>query len=91
MNNVHEKIEQFVSDLNKKFPKFEFYSMIGKKNARIVRKDMSSKSVYCFVRIADGALLKASGWRAPAEGVRGSVLDYDISKFDEYGGVFYRY
>jgi hypothetical protein len=47
----------------------------GLKNVRIVANDNSgsSRSVFCFVRIADGAILKAAGWKAPAKHARGSI------------------
>lgn len=46
----------------------------GLKNVRIVASDGStSRHVFCFVRIADGAVLKAAGWKAPAKHARGSI------------------
>jgi hypothetical protein len=47
----------------------------GRVNVRIVASDSpgSSRSVFCFIRIADGAVLKAEGWKKPAKHVRGSI------------------
>lgn len=46
----------------------------GLKNVRVVSNDQNgSRSVFCFVRIADGAILKAAGWKAPAKHARGSI------------------
>lgn len=45
----------------------------GQKNAKIVKTD-SQRSVFCFVRIADGAILKAASWKAPAKHARGSIF-----------------
>jgi hypothetical protein len=46
----------------------------GPKNVRIVANETSGgRSVFCFVRIADGAILKAAGWKAPAKHARGSI------------------
>jgi hypothetical protein len=52
----------------------------GAKNARIVRaekwgdKEPTNRSVLCFVRLEDGAILKGS-WKAPVKNpVRGSIF-----------------
>jgi hypothetical protein len=73
-----------------KFSEPESFSVdAGSKNIRIVRTRMSDgkpvgRSVACFVRKSDGAILKAAGWKAPfiAKGgpmdawtVRGSIFD----------------
>ena len=90
---VLKKVDQFISDMAAKFPKYKWTRMAGPKNIRIVRTDIDnemSRSVYCFVRKSDGAILKAAGWNAPAKGVRGSIMDYDIKKFDWSAGCLYR-
>jgi len=47
----------------------------GVKNVRIVANGPGPhRSVFCFIRKADGAVLKAAGWKAPAKHVRGSIL-----------------
>jgi len=46
----------------------------GRKYLKIVKNDRGgSRSVFCFVRISDGAVLKAEGWKKPAKHVRGSI------------------
>lgn len=45
----------------------------GRKNVRIVATGTGSRYVFCFVRIEDGAILKAAGWKAPAKHSRGSI------------------
>ena len=45
----------------------------GPKNVRIVATGPGQRSVFCFVRVADGAILKAAGWKAPAKHARGSI------------------
>ena len=59
----------------------------GRKNIRIVTDEHKpSASVFCFVRIDDGAVLKAAGWKAPAKGQRGTIFTEDPK---EYGcGVY---
>jgi hypothetical protein len=34
---------------------------------------LTHRSIYCFVRKTDGAILKAASWQAPAKGVRSTV------------------
>lgn len=62
----------------------------GQKFARIVMDGPCIHSVYCFVELSSGNILKAAGYKAPAKGVRGSVLELDKIKLDPYGGCFYR-
>ena len=45
----------------------------GAKNARIVSETAGQPSVYCFVRLEDGAILKSASWKTPAKGVRGWI------------------
>lgn len=64
----------------------EFVAEYGPKNARIAqveRKpngDVLSRSVYCFVDLSNGDILKSAGWKAPAKGKRGSIWNdgYDV-------------
>jgi len=47
----------------------------GRKYIKIAKRD-NQTSVYCFVRAADGAILKAATWKAPALNfTRGSIFD----------------
>lgn len=53
----------------------------GKKYIRIVRSrpDGTSRSVYCFIEVATGNILKAAGWKAPAlNGPRGNIFGANI-------------
>jgi len=39
----------------------------------------NQRSVYCFVRAADGAILKSASWKAPALNyTRGSIFDQSL-------------
>ena len=64
----------------------------GNKNVRIVSNDQSgSRSVFCFVRIADGAILKAAGWKAPAKHARGSIyVNAGQDALTPYGAAYLR-
>src|ERR1700677_1982024 len=58
------------------------YAMRGPKYARIVCEEgppdrVSSRSVVCFVNLANGDILFAAGWKGPAKGVRGNILADD--------------
>lgn len=51
----------------------------GAKYVRVVKADEVQRSVHSFIRIEDGAILKAAGWKAPyigkteASTVRGNI------------------
>lgn len=46
----------------------------GRKYLRVVKAhEYGGRSVFCFVRASDGAILKAEGWKAPAKHARGSI------------------
>jgi hypothetical protein len=61
----------------------------GKRYAKVIRNETfgSGRSVYCFID-ADGSILKSASWKAPAKGVRGSVLaDNPLTAVTAYGAV----
>lgn len=33
------------------------------------------RSVYCFIDLSNGDILKAAGWKAPAKGARGNIFN----------------
>jgi hypothetical protein len=48
----------------------------GRRNARIVISGRAQRSVYCFIDLTNGNILKAAGWKAPApNGVRGNIAN----------------
>jgi hypothetical protein len=66
----------------------------AKKYARIVTKRAgeSRGSVYCFVDLASGDVLKAASFKAPAKGARGNILAEDggMSRMTAYGAGYNR-
>lgn len=50
-----------------------FTAEYGRSMVRIVVNTPSSRSVYCFVDMKSGDILKAASWKAPAKGPRGSI------------------
>ena len=63
----------------------------GPKNVRVVRED-GQRSVFCFVNIATGDVLKAAGWKAPAKHARGNIYDADngVGRIGPYGPAYLR-
>lgn len=56
------------------------------------RRGDGQKSVYCFIDLSNGDLLKAEGWKKPAKGKRGSILNEnsDVGTVATvHGGGFY--
>lgn len=47
----------------------------GPRYVRVVKTIDGSKSVYCFVEIGTGNILKAAGWKTPALHSRGNIFD----------------
>lgn len=71
-------------------PRREFSIEKGSKYVRIVKNDVgdSHRTVYCFVDINTGDILKAASWKAPApRGVRGNIFadDFGMSCCDRHG------
>lgn len=46
----------------------------GQKNIKIITGGKNTTSVYCFVEIATGNILKAASYKAPAKGDRGNIF-----------------
>lgn len=68
----------------------------GRRYAKLVTVDMCngrlvSKSVYCFVDMTNGDILKAASLYAPAKHSRGNVLKADRMKsMTAYGAIYLR-
>lgn len=63
----------------------------GIKNVRVVIEGSGSRSVFCFVRKVDGAILKAAGWKAPAKHARGSIyVNNGVDAITAYGARYIR-
>lgn len=74
---TNEQIDIFINQLNEKFPKFAFSYTRGKKYYKILQKThglYSQTYAYAFVDF-NGNILKASGYNAPAKGIRGHISD----------------
>lgn len=64
----------------------------GSKYLRIVCTSGGSRSVHCFVRKEDGAVLKAASFRIPAKGERANIFKPETyeGKIDVHTGWLYR-
>lgn len=62
----------------------------GRKNIRVISESYGQRSVYCFVDIASGDILKSASWKAPAKGARGSIYSSDngLSGITVYGANY---
>ncbi len=62
----------------------------GKVYIRVVSEEVGSRSVYCFIEVATGDILKADSWKRPAKGRRGSVFSSDWASYGctEYGAAY---
>ena len=104
--NVMTQIVKFCAVLEKDSAKYfaerlpnltppVFYPEMGNKYTRIVKAngDYASRSVTCFIRNEDGAILMAASWKAPAKHVRGSIFadNCDVGvNVDQYGARYLR-
>ena len=86
-------IDQFVAELNAKWPKVETYQesfvyTTGKRFYKICRSrdGVKPNSSYAFVDKANGDLYKAASWNAPANYVRGNINDSSgLDACEQYG------
>lgn len=63
----------------------------GRKYARIVRKDPASRSVFCFVDMTNGDILKSASWNTPAKHARGNIYNNNPENaITEYGAKYLR-
>ena len=53
------------------------------------RPGTASKSAYAFIDM-EGNIYKAAGWKAPAKGVRGTILTVDPTTLDGSIGWLYK-
>jgi len=87
-------LDATLAQVNEKMSMPDYYAPVtlesGSKNIRVVSAARGSRSVYCFIRKSDGAILKAAGWKAPAKGERGNIFNPDTYKnLDAYGQWMY--
>ena len=86
-------IDEFVAELNAKFPKTEPYKdcfiyTTGKRFYKICRSrdGVTPNSSYAFIDKTNGDLYRSASWAAPANYVRGNINDASgLDACDEYG------
>lgn len=90
------KIENFVAQLNNKWPKqFDYFDYEeGKKYWKIILKGKDQRmgcSSYAFIDKTTGDLYKSASWKAPAKHIRGNINDSTgIDACNEYGVIYLR-
>lgn len=97
-----ERIQQLAEAIDAKgspYPTAEPFTLdteVGQRYIRLVTgtTERHSRAVHAFVDIANGDLLKSAGWKAPAKGARGNLLDDEsfaavLVKADRYGHYLY--
>ncbi len=62
----------------------------GKRYAKVVKTEPHTRSVYAFIDIATGDVLKAASWAAPAKHVRGNVKAHAKTCATGHGIVYLR-
>lgn len=91
--------QSMVDDHYTRFPRqgSRLSIMRGRKYARIVSthtmdgQPSSGRSVYCFIDMTNGNVLKAATWKAPAKHARGNIFAADpLAGVTEYGGRYMR-
>jgi len=63
---------------------------VGSKNVRVVQHT-GTASVYCFVNIETGDILKAAGYKAPAKGARGNIFKPETYNGYKLGSIGWMY
>lgn len=90
--SIQAALDHFIAELNTRIKAYFaknyrglepaiFGYEVGRKYVKITmtRTGRSSTSVYLFMDAATGNLYKAATWKAPAQGIRGNVLDNPMS------------
>ena len=60
-----------------------------KNTAKIIKIEPGNPSVFCFVDLANGNILKAASWKVPAKGARGNIAN-GASQVGFYGAAYLR-
>ena len=92
---IDDLVDNFMNHLNNVMDKPDGYSYElntrGSKYFKVEMLSRGSRSVYCFINKRNGDILKPAGWRAPAKGTRGSVIDiYTYKNSNWHGGWLYK-
>ena len=62
---------------------------LGKKYAKVYKTDMSGRSIFCFIDLTNGDILKAATWKQPAKHARGNIFhDNPTSAITPYGAKY---
>lgn len=66
----------------------------GRKYVKVIRTGIEDgstrRSVYCFVEMSTGNILKAESWKRPAKGVRGNIFNQRENAVTPWGAIYFR-
>ena len=93
MKTTTAQLNTIVNHLNS-IGTYQHVVTVGPKYARIaaiIRGNLASQSVVCFVDMMTGDVLKPASWSRPAKHPRGNVnaADAGLGAFDANGNVIY--
>ena len=92
-----EKLEAYYNAGEPEYLQQKVTIINGSKYAKIAIGYVKSegRSVYCFIDKSNGDIYKAASWKAPAKGVRGSIMNDNCDIGDDkpcnrFGSGLYR-
>jgi len=77
MGHVNAVFDKYWKDNGFTHTKSSFEVVEGRRYTKVVRNDVSQKSVHLFVDKTNGDVLKAASWKSPAKGARGNIFNKD--------------
>ena len=88
---IKEQLEvKFLPLLQLKMPEKSFVSIVqGVKYTKIVSTSYGSRSVWGFIDLKNGDILKAASWNRPAKHARGNIFEPGIVDRVEWTGPRY--
>ena len=81
LRRIDEKLVAYYAAQYQSIEPPELKVKLGSRYAKVTRvrgKLVAAESVYFFVDLSNGDLLKAASWKAPAKGARASLFDEDL-------------
>ena len=90
VENVQNMVNTYFADNYPDVSKPVISGMKGRRYVRIVRDEIGSRSVFCFVDQTNGNVLFPAGWKGPAKGARSNVMadDVGMSGVNVYGANY---
>lgn len=93
MGHVNSVFDKYWNDMGFTHSKSSFEVVEGKRYVKVVRNDVSQKSVHLFVDKTNGNVLKAKSWKGPeTKNPRGNIFNEDngLGSLTPHGTVYLR-